>query len=112
MLLKLKPDHLKIGLETDTTELDTLIPFQHFDEQQRKRVEKKKNMRGDPRNPKEKMSDKTRSDQKEKPDLKDLENSLQVCYLTSFDNATAKSSMYKRGQIQCICPSTRLFPCH
>ena len=81
MLIKLMSDLFKAELETDTTELDTLIPFQHFDEDQGKRVEEMPNLRGGPRNPKEKISDKARSDQKEKPDLKDLENSLKLCYL-------------------------------
>ena len=112
MLIKLKPDLLKIGLGNETTQLDTLTPFQHFHEEQRKIVEGKKNMSGGPRNPKEKISDKTRSDQKEKPDLKELEDSLKLCCLKSFDNATARRIMYKRDQSQCSFQSTRLLACH
>lgn len=112
MLIKLKPDLLKVGLGNDTTQLDTLTPFQHFDEEQRKRVEGKKNMSGGPRNQKEKISDKRRSDDKEKPDLKDLEVSLKLCCLKEFDSATARSIMYKRDQSQCISHSTRLLACH
>ena len=109
MLIKLKPDLLKIGLGTvSTTKLDTLTPFQHYNEEKRKAIEGKENTDGGPRSLKDKRSDKAKPDLREEPDLKDLEHSLKLCCLKSFDNVTAKTIMYKRDQSQCICRSTHI----
>ena len=133
LLVEIKPELLKGKMTSHSEELNNLTPLQLFIEEKRKLKEQKDmsartaskagstnatfNSRSKESTPDsikkvliQKMDQKP---DREKVDLdKDLEDWLKLFCLKEFDNATARSIMYKRGHSQCIFHLIKLTVCH
>ena len=103
-LVRIKPDLLQSKMTSKSQEFNNLTPLQFFieerkaDEQQMSTALKsrsKENLeQGTPK--RDKQPD------RKKVDLKGLEDWLKLYCLREFDNATARSIMFKRDQSQCM----------
>lgn len=97
VLVRIKPDLLKGKMTSRSKELNNLTPLQFFIEE---RKAKEQQMNADLKSSSKQKQGSQKRD-REKVDLeKDLENWLKLYCLKEFDNATARSIMYKPDQSQ------------